>query len=168
LDIVTNSIYTDKEVFLRELISNSSDALEKYRYMQVVGMGDASNNSTSSSPLEINIVTDSEKKTLTISDNGIGMTKDELISNLGTIARSGSKAFVQQLKEKGSTSEGDSIIGQFGVGFYSSFMVSDHVSVDSISSTAEASAEANQAYRWGAFISIFFVLFIFYIYNTFI
>ena len=134
LDIVTNSIYTDKEVFLRELISNASDALEKYRYLQSAGSVLATNDS---SPLEINIVTDETNNTLTLSDNGIGMTREEMISNLGTIARSGSKLFVeQQKKSEGST---DGIIGQFGVGFYSSFMVADSVSVESLSAVASES-----------------------------
>jgi HSP90 family molecular chaperone len=143
LDIVTNSIYTDKEVFLRELISNSSDALEKYRYYQVKGevKGDADTH-----PLEIQILTDSVNNTLTIMDSGVGMTKDELVANLGTIARSGSKQFVESLKgsagsgEQGSSTpssaNSDGIIGQFGVGFYSSFMVSDSVSFESRSAVA--------------------------------
>ena len=131
LDIVTNSIYTDKEVFMRELISNASDALEKYRYKavnnEVVG-GDIEGG-------EINIITDATNGTLTIEDNGIGMTRDELIGNLGTIARSGSKAFVQQAMEStgGGENKTDGIIGQFGVGFYSSYMVSDSVTVESVS-----------------------------------
>ena len=150
LDIVTNSIYTDKEVFLRELISNSSDALEKYRYYQVKGevRGDAD-----AHPLEINIVTDTANNTLTIIDTGVGMTKDELVANLGTIARSGSKQFVESLKG-GAVAEGqsagntDGIIGQFGVGFYSSFMVSDSVSVES-----RSAVEANDAvlpHKWSS------------------
>ena len=143
LDIVTNSIYTDKEVFLRELISNSSDALEKYRYKQVLNEvktidGDAA-------PLGITITADKEKGLITIVDNGIGMTKDELIGNLGTIARSGSKQFVESLKEKGAGKDGDGIIGQFGVGFYSSFMVVDTVSVESAS--AAASTGAHQQHK---------------------
>lgn len=135
LDIVTHSIYTDKEVFLRELVSNASDSLEKYRYMQVTGGTAAS--PEAESPLEINIITDAANNTLTIIDNGIGMSKDELVSNLGTIARSGSKNFVEQLKGADSSNRDvtDGIIGQFGVGFYSSFMVSDRVSVESVSAT---------------------------------
>lgn len=124
LDIVTNSIYTDKEVFLRELISNSSDALEKLRYLQATNAV-----TTDGAPLEINI--DTTADTIVITDNGIGMSKEDLVSNLGTIARSGSKAFVDNLKNTGSSKDADSIIGQFGVGFYSSFMVSDTVSVES-------------------------------------
>eukprot|EP01041_Mallomonas_annulata_P002154 gene2154-4192_t len=138
LDIVTHSIYTDKEVFLRELISNASDALEKKRYLQVSGTSLESNGD--SRALEINITTDLEKRTLTIVDNGIGMSKEDLISNLGTIARSGSKQFVENLKSSGATRDGDGIIGQFGVGFYSAFMVANDVTVESkpsISTTQE-------------------------------
>jgi TNF receptor-associated protein 1 len=141
LDIVTHSVYTDKEVFLRELISNASDALEKFRYKQVNSEVSSSN----SVPLEINIQIDTTANTITMTDTGIGMTREELISNLGTIARSGSKAFVEELrKDSGSSSsrEGDSIIGQFGVGFYSSFMVSDKVTVESISALESQSDKA--------------------------
>lgn len=149
LDIVTNSIYTDKEVFMRELISNASDALEKYRYKAV-------NNEVVGADIEggeINILTDQTNGTLTIEDNGIGMTKEELIGNLGTIARSGSKAFVQHAMEGGdSKDKTDGIIGQFGVGFYSSFMVSDSVVVESVSALKSADGEilpAN-AHRWSS------------------
>lgn len=143
LDIVTNSIYTDKEVFVRELISNASDALEKFRYKQVLGSAVADGDN-SSGPLEINIVTDTENNCLILTDNGIGMSREELISNLGTIARSGSKQFVESLKSStgegtaatGPGSNGDGIIGQFGVGFYSSFMVSESVTVESMPAAA--------------------------------
>jgi TNF receptor-associated protein 1 len=143
LDIVTNSIYTDKEVFVRELISNASDALEKFRYKQVLGSAIADGDN-SSGPLEINIVTDTENSCLILTDNGIGMSREELISNLGTIARSGSKQFVESLKSStgegtaatGPGSNGDGIIGQFGVGFYSSFMVSESVTVESMPAAA--------------------------------
>eukprot|EP01038_Epipyxis_sp_PR26KG_P005772 gene5772-7969_t len=145
LDIVTNSIYTDKEVFLRELISNASDALEKLRYNQSTGVGIQAD----SAPLEINIITDTTNNTITLIDNGIGMTRTELVSNLGTIARSGSKQFVQEVKEKSGSSDRDAegIIGQFGVGFYSSFMVSDTVSVESISA---AESELITAHKWSS------------------
>ncbi len=146
LDIVTNSIYTDKEVFLRELISNSSDALEKYRYKQV--LNEVKSIEGDSAPLGITITADKEKGVITIMDNGIGMTKDELIGNLGTIARSGSKQFVESLKEKGAGKDGDGIIGQFGVGFYSSFMVADTVSVESAS--AAASSGNHQQHKWSS------------------
>lgn len=132
LDIVTNSIYTDKEVFVRELISNASDALEKYRYNQNVGAF-SGHGDTPTQNLEINLITNTTDNTLTIVDNGIGMSKHDLISNLGTIARSGSKQFVEQHKTSGSGSTTDGIIGQFGVGFYSSFMVAQNVTVESMS-----------------------------------
>ena len=146
LDIVTNSIYTDKEVFIRELISNASDALEKYRYQQVKGqVGGAG---SVSSPLEINLFTDDKKNTLTIVDNGIGMSKEELVSNLGTIARSGSKQFVESLRsggeQAGTQTATEGIIGQFGVGFYSSFMVSDSVEVESLPAASTDSEQQQQ------------------------
>lgn len=123
LDIVIHSLYTDREIFVRELVSNASDALEKLRHTQLTerGIYDAA------LPLEINITTDEEAKTLTIADYGIGMTHDELVENLGTIAHSGSKAFMQALKSSGK--DGTQLIGQFGVGFYSAFMVADKVQV---------------------------------------
>uniref|UniRef100_A0A6A7FR49 Heat shock protein 75 kDa n=2 Tax=Hirondellea gigas TaxID=1518452 RepID=A0A6A7FR49_9CRUS len=127
LDIVAKSLYSDKEVFVRELVSNASDAIEKARYLSVQGEGPI----LGESDLLVSITTDKYTKTLTIQDSGVGMTKEELISNLGTIARSGSKAFVEQLKEggKGGGIDPSSIIGQFGVGFYSVFMVADKVEV---------------------------------------
>lgn len=140
LDIVTNSIYTDKEVFIRELLSNASDSLEKLRYK--TSTGELAN--AGDMPLEIIIETSADNKTLTIMDSGIGMTKEELISNLGTIARSGSKQFVEKIKSSGgsSASTTDNIIGQFGVGFYSSFMVSDNVVVES-KAAGESAASGN-------------------------
>ncbi len=124
LDIVIHSLYTDREIFIRELVSNAADALEKLRHTQLtekdVFQADL--------PLEISLVTDEEKRTLTIADHGIGMTRDELIENLGTIAHSGSKAFAAALKNAGKGKEAQ-VIGQFGVGFYSAFMVADEVTV---------------------------------------
>ena len=123
LDIVIHSLYTDKEIFVRELISNASDSLEKLRLKELtekeIYQGDL--------PLEINIATDEEAGTITITDHGIGMTSDELTENLGTIARSGSKEFLEALKEKGDGNA--SVIGQFGVGFYSAFMAAAKVEV---------------------------------------
>lgn len=108
------------------MISNASDALEKLQYQFLTGKGVLENEL----PLEINIATDQDIRTLTIQDHGIGMTKEELLDNLGTIARSGSKAFLEELGKLGQgDSRGKSIIGQFGVGFYSSFMVADRVDV---------------------------------------
>ncbi|XP_042890511.1 heat shock protein 75 kDa, mitochondrial-like isoform X2 [Penaeus japonicus] len=124
LDIVAKSLYSEKEVFVRELISNASDAIEKARYLAIQGTELDSSEAT----MKIHITTDKYSKTLTIQDSGIGMTKEELMDNLGTIARSGSKAFIQQLQDGGSA-DPQSIIGQFGVGFYSAFMVADKVEV---------------------------------------
>lgn len=124
LDIVINSLYTDKEIFVRELVSNASDALEKFRHLQL------SENDVHQPdlPLEIHVSVDEEAKTVTISDHGLGMTRDELHENLGTIAHSGSKAFVKALEE--SKQKESALIGQFGVGFYSAFMVADEVTVE--------------------------------------
>ncbi|HIU25152.1 MAG TPA: molecular chaperone HtpG [Candidatus Copromorpha excrementigallinarum] len=121
LDLMINSIYTHKEIFLRELISNASDAIDKLYYHSLTE-GDTG---VSRDDFSIRIETDKEKRTLTIKDNGMGMTKEELESNLGTIARSGSLDFKQEMEKK----EDVDIIGQFGVGFYSAFMVSDKVTV---------------------------------------
>ncbi|XP_014600537.1 PREDICTED: heat shock protein 75 kDa, mitochondrial [Polistes canadensis] len=127
LQIVAKSLYSDKEVFIRELISNASDALEKLRYLRLSNneIGEVAGDRN----LEIHIATDKQNRTLTIQDTGIGMTREELISNLGTIARSGSKAFLEQIKDKQSEGDPSKIIGQFGVGFYSAFMVADKVDV---------------------------------------
>nr|AAN71071.1 AT15050p [Drosophila melanogaster] len=130
LDIVARSLYSDHEVFVRELISNASDALEKFRYTSLSAGGE--NLAGKDRPLEIRITTDKPLMQLIIQDTGIGMTKEELVSNLGTIARSGSKKFLEQMKgtQQGASSEASSnIIGQFGVGFYSSFIVANKVEV---------------------------------------
>src|SRR5688572_15573619 len=122
LDIVIHSLYTEKEIFVRELVSNASDALEKLRHTQLTEkevFGDQ--------PLEINVTTDETAKTITIQDFGIGMTREELVKNLGTIAHSGSKQFLKALGEGGAKNA--NLIGQFGVGFYSAFMVAKSVKV---------------------------------------
>ncbi|XP_054263099.1 heat shock protein 75 kDa, mitochondrial isoform X2 [Macrosteles quadrilineatus] len=124
LDIVAKSLYSEKEVFVRELISNASDALEKLRYLSLT---DASAEDLGKT--EIRIFTDKQNRTFIIQDTGVGMNKEELVSNLGTIARSGSKAFLEQLKSKGGAEQANTVIGQFGVGFYSAFMVADKVEV---------------------------------------
>lgn len=123
LDIVVHSLYTDKEIFVRELISNASDATEKLRHTQITekDIFDAELD------LEIQVTSDEEAGTISIQDFGIGMTHGELIENLGTIAHSGSKTFLNALKEGGERNE--NLIGQFGVGFYSVFMVADSVKV---------------------------------------
>jgi len=123
LDIVINSLYTDKEVFIRELVSNASDALEKLRYIQLTEKEIYDEDL----PLEITITTDDKENTITIEDHGLGMTRDDLTQNLGTIAHSGSKAFLNAVKKEGEVNQ--NLIGQFGVGFYSVFMVAKSVEV---------------------------------------
>lgn len=139
LDIVARSLYSDKEVFIRELISNASDALEKFRYEHLSG---ETNLAEPDRKLEIHLSTDKQNRILIIQDTGIGMTHDELVSNLGTIARSGSKAFLEQVKQKGSEGNSGNIIGQFGVGFYSAFMVASKLEVFS------RSAQSETGYKW--------------------
>ena len=137
LSIVVNSLYSHREVFLRELISNASDALDKLSFRALTEpdvLGDDKD-------LRIEILTDGDAKTLTIRDNGVGMTHDELRENLGTIARSGSKKLIESLKAKGDAGA-PTLIGQFGVGFYSAFLVADRVTV-----TSRAAGES-QAWRW--------------------
>ncbi len=131
LDLVVHSLYTDKEIFLRELISNASDSMEKLRHIEAT----EKDVHEPTLPLEIHITTDAEAKTLTISDAGIGMNREELVKNLGTIAHSGTKAFLKSVKDSGSTP--GNMIGQFGVGFYSAFMVADEVKVHTRSWRAE-------------------------------
>lgn len=141
LDLMIHSIYTNKEIFLRELISNSSDALDKLYYKSLTS-GELG---IKRSDFYIQITPDKELRTLTIRDNGIGMSKDELENNLGTIAKSGSLGFKEEQeknKDENTKTKNIDIIGQFGVGFYSAFMVSDIVSV-----TSKAFG-SDEAYRW--------------------
>ncbi len=121
LDILVHSLYTSREIFLRELISNASDALDKLRFESTKG----SEIEDKDLPLEIRVNFNEKKKLITVSDTGIGMTKDELIKNIGTIAKSGSSEFIKQLQE--NKAEANNIIGKFGVGFYSVFMVAEEV-----------------------------------------
>ncbi len=125
LDMMIHSIYTHKEIFLRELISNASDAIDKLKFNAVTDT-DILGNDTE---FKIEIIPNKEARTITIRDNGIGMTRDEVVANIGTIAKSGSKDFMEKLKEAKENQEMD-IIGQFGVGFYSSFMVADRVTLE--------------------------------------
>lgn len=141
LDIVINSLYTDKEVFVRELVSNASDALEKIRYLQNTNNEVAFNDSK----LEIKISSDTESKTITIEDSGIGLGKDEMVKTLGTIARSGSKEFLAGAKADGKEVD---IIGQFGVGFYSAFMVAKKVEVISTPAALGDNGEVQDAHKW--------------------
>ena len=123
LQLMINSIYSNKEIFLRELISNASDAIDKYKYLELTSEGKVPGKN-----YEIWVEPNKKDRTLTITDNGIGMTKEELIQNLGTIAHSGSKEFLNKIKEAKEKNDLD-IIGQFGVGFYSAFMVADNIEV---------------------------------------
>ena len=139
LHLIVHSVYSDKEVFLRELISNAADACEKLRYEAIAHpelLGDDPS-------LRITLSIDADKKCLSLEDNGIGMSRDELVQGLGTIAHSGTKAFMDRI-EAAQAGEGASLIGQFGVGFYSVFMVADHVDVFS------RRAGAEEAWQWSS------------------
>ena len=141
LDIVINSLYSEREIFLRELVSNASDALDKRKYL---GLTDKKiNNSSDASEIKIDV--NNKEKILIISDNGIGMNEEDLKSSLGTIARSGTKAFLEQVAGNTKDKKADmSMIGQFGVGFYASFMVADSVEVVS------KKAGEEQAWKWSS------------------
>lgn len=134
LDLMINSIYTNREIFLRELISNASDALDKRHYLSITD----DSQRLEKDELKIELSIDKENRTLTITDTGIGMTQEELENNLGTIAHSGSLEFKKKLEEASDID----IIGQFGVGFYSAFMVAKQITVNS------KSCHCDQAYRW--------------------
>ena len=121
LDIVINSLYTERDIFVRELVSNAADALEKYRHQSLIEKAEFD----AHVPLETIIDCDDKKHSLTITDTGIGMTLEELETNLGTIAHSGSQHFFEQLAE--AAKKDVNLIGQFGVGFYSAFIVADQV-----------------------------------------
>ncbi len=136
LDILIHSLYTHKEVFLRELVSNASDALDKVRFLKLTGKPTRDPDL----PLEIRIQVDKEKKIITISDTGIGMTREELVENIGTIAHSGSKSFLQKLAQNQENSTNLNLIGQFGVGFYSVFMVAKQVEILTLSANPETEA----------------------------
>ena len=136
LDLMINSIYTNKEIFLRELISNASDAIDKLYYRSLTDKKLKVNRNN----LKIRIDLDKENRTLTITDNGCGMTEEELDKNLGTIAKSGSLQF----KEENEKKKDIDIIGQFGVGFYSAFMVSSMVKVES------KTPDEEKAYCWSS------------------
>src|SRR3954449_5318276 len=136
LNLIVHSLYSHPEIFLRELISNSSDALDKLRYLALT------DDAYKPLPFDprIDLELDEAKKTLSIADTGIGMNEEDLVSNLGTIARSGTKNFVSQLS--GDAKKDSNLIGQFGVGFYSVFMVSDKVEVTS------RKAGEEKTYKW--------------------
>lgn len=134
LNIVIHSLYTDKEIFVRELVSNAADALEKVRFLQASG---AAVHQPDAEP-RIRVTANEDEGTLTIADSGIGMTRDELVENLGTIAHSGSRAFLKKLAEEKKADT--QLIGQFGVGFYSAFMVAEKVTVHTRSSSPDEPA----------------------------
>lgn len=139
LHLIVNTLYTRKEIFLRELLSNASDALSKIQFETLTNPDVYDKDQ----PLEITIKIDKKKRFLTITDTGVGMTRAQLIEDIGTIAHSGTKSFVQaMLDSKDKTTQAD-LIGQFGVGFYSVFMVSDRVSIDS-----KSAMESEKAVRW--------------------
>jgi len=142
IHLVTHSIYSTKEVFLRELLANANDALQKAKLLAAQDPSYLGNETD----LTITITTDTEKKTITISDTGIGMTKDEVISNLGTIAKSGTKAFLEQMKQ---AKDDNALVGQFGIGFYSAFMVADTVTVETKSATSDQAILWSSNGKWG-------------------
>src|SRR5437660_691439 len=139
LDIIIHSLYSHKEIFLRELISNASDAIDTLRFQgltkQELVAGDEN--------WKIKLIPDEEQGKLTISDNGIGMSRESIVENLGTIAKSGTRNFLASLREA-EAKDRPELIGQFGVGFYSSFMVADKVTVVS----RQAGAPPGQGVRW--------------------
>ena len=137
LQLLSHSLYQNREITIRELVSNASDALDKFRYVSLT-----SGQKQAADDLRVTIQPDKEARVLTIRDNGIGMTRDELVSNLGTIARSGSLEFLKKAQKAGDKASDLSLIGQFGVGFYSAFMLADQVEVVTRSYTEE------HGWRW--------------------
>ena len=137
MDLIVNSLYSNKDVFLRELVSNASDACDKLRFSALSDPNAMGGNEE----LRIKIKGDPEAKTLTIEDTGIGMNKEDLVSSLGTIARSGTAKFMEMLQ---SRSDGENLIGKFGVGFYSAFLVADKITVYS----KAASGDDDKTWVW--------------------
>ncbi|MGA2090762.1 MAG: ATP-binding protein, partial [Endomicrobiales bacterium] len=137
LNLIIHSLYTHPEIFLRELISNASDALNKLRYIQLTDDTIIDKDKE----LQIRITLDEKEKMFSIEDNGVGMSKEELIENIGTVASSGTLEFIKKMKEENKNA--GELIGQFGVGFYSTFMVTDKVTIE----TRRAHKDA-KGYRW--------------------
>jgi heat shock protein beta len=140
LDLIVHSLYSHKEVFLRELVSNASDALDKVRFLSDMDPSQVEPDIN----LEIRIKPDLESGTITISDTGIGMTRQELVDSLGTVAHSGTAKFLKALKDNKEANSENNLIGQFGVGFYSAFLVADKVTVST------KSAKSDKQYVWEA------------------
>ena len=138
LQLMIHSLYSNKEIFLRELISNASDAIDRLRYEAL----DKPELQEHDPDLKIRIFFNPEARTITISDNGIGMSREEAVAHLGTIAKSGTKEFISRLSN--DQKKNDALIGQFGVGFYSGFIVADKITVES----RRAGLAANEAIRW--------------------
>jgi len=148
LDIIIHSLYTNRNIFLREIISNASDALDKIRFLYLTEPKDPKTKDNESPTMDVRIKVDKDARTLTVMDGGIGMTKEDLINHLGSLGTSGTKKFLEQLNE-GGTQQALNMIGQFGVGFYSVFLVSDNVKVaskhdsESIQWVWESTADGN-------------------------
>jgi molecular chaperone HtpG len=140
LHLMVHSVYSDREIFVRELVSNAADACEKLRYEALAGPELIEDGA----PFAIEIAINPDAKTLTFSDNGVGMTREDLTQGLGTIARSGTKAFLDKLATEDASKEAAALIGQFGIGFYSAFMVADEVVVDT------RRAGSSEAWRWSS------------------
>ena len=140
LHLMVHSLYSNREIFLRELISNANDACDKLRFLAL----DASDLMESDSEMAVRISVDPETKELVIADNGIGMTRDDVIQNLGTIAKSGTAEFIKNLS--GDSKADANLIGQFGVGFYSAFIVAERVTVR----TRRAGNDASEAVEWSS------------------
>ncbi|HEY4589206.1 MAG TPA: ATP-binding protein, partial [Thermoanaerobaculia bacterium] len=138
LDLMIHSLYSNKEIFLRELISNASDALDRLRFEALTNPELLAGDET----LEIRLEADRKNRTLTISDNGIGMSREEVVANIGTIAKSGTREMVERLKQGESKQAIAEMIGQFGVGFYSSFMAAERVTL------VTRRADETAATRW--------------------
>ncbi len=140
LHLMVHSVYSDRDIFVRELISNAADACEKLRYESLANPALVEGGG----PFAITIAVNPDAKTLTFTDNGVGMTREDLVDALGTIARSGTKAFLDRLSQENADKEATSLIGQFGIGFYSAFMVADEVTVDT------RRAGTTEAWRWSS------------------